>query len=61
MEYIYNLEVFIELEWIVIMLEKKWRNIDFRKVFFNKFFNKIRFLVKIFRFFVFLKNIGIYR
>lgn len=34
MEYIYNLEVFIELEWIVIMLEKKWRNIDFRKVFF---------------------------
>lgn len=34
MEYIYNLEVFTELEWTVIMLEKKWRNIDLRKVFF---------------------------
>lgn len=62
MEYIYNLEVFTELEWTVIMLEKKnEETLTSEKYFFNKLFNKIRSLVKILRFFVLLKNIGIYR
>lgn len=46
MEYIYNLEVFMELKWTVIVLKKKrWWNIDPRKVFINKLFNKLKSLV----------------